>query len=71
VLAPFRGSGSTVAGRPFINLTLAVNYAITLQLWSYHVVNLGVHILAGLTLFGIVRRTLLQADCGSGSGRGQ
>ena len=62
VLAPFRGSASTVAGRPFINLTLAVNYAISgYNVWSYHVVNLVVHILAGLTLYGFVRRTLLQA----------
>ncbi len=26
---------------------------------GYHALNLGVHLLAGLTLFGVVRRTLL------------
>jgi len=28
------------------------------NVWGYHAVNLGIHILAALTLFGIVRRTL-------------
>jgi protein O-mannosyl-transferase len=45
--------------RPILNLTLALNYALTgLNVWSYHAVNLLIHILAGLVLFGIVRRTL-------------
>ena len=45
--------------RPVVNLSLAVNYAISgLRVGSYHAFNLGVHLLAGLTLFGIVRRTL-------------
>jgi len=52
--------GMTVAGRPLINLSLAVNYAISgLETWSYHVLNLAVHVLGGLVLFGVVRRTLL------------
>jgi tetratricopeptide (TPR) repeat protein len=47
--------------RPIINLSLAVNYALGgYNVWGYHALNLAVHILAGLTLFGIVRRTLLQ-----------
>jgi len=51
---------STVAGRPIASLSLAVNYAVSgYSVWSYHFFNLLVHILAGLTLFGIVRRTLL------------
>ncbi len=50
----------TVGGRPFVNLTLAVNYALGgTDVWGYHVVNLAIHILAGLTLFGLVRRTLV------------
>jgi tetratricopeptide (TPR) repeat protein len=69
VLAPIHG-GQSVAGRPFLNLTLAVNYAWSgTDPWSYHLVNLGVHLLAGLTLFGIVRRTWprwLKAKSGSG-----
>lgn len=46
--------------RPLIGLSLAINYAISgLDTWSYHVFNLLIHVLAALTLFGIVRRTLL------------
>jgi tetratricopeptide (TPR) repeat protein len=58
VLAPPAG-GLTVSGRPFLNLTLAFNYALGgAAVRSYHLVNLAIHLLAGLTLFGIVRRTL-------------
>ena len=50
---------TTASGRPILNLSLAINYAISgTAVWSYHVVNLAIHVLAGLTLFGIVRRTL-------------
>ena len=36
-----------------------MNYALGgMAVWGYHAFNLTVHILAGLTLFGIVRRTL-------------
>ncbi len=49
----------TVTGRPLANFTLALNYAVSgTQVWSYHALNLAVHVLAGLTLFGLVRRTL-------------
>jgi tetratricopeptide (TPR) repeat protein len=53
--------GSTVTGRPLVNLTFALNYA-----WggtnprSYHVVNAVIHALAALALFGLVRRTLVR-----------
>ena len=48
-----------VARRPLVNLTLAINYAFSgLQPRGYHVTNLLIHLLAALTLFGIVRRTL-------------
>ncbi len=59
--SPFFGPvGHAAAGRPFINFTLAVNYAMSGEaVWSYHAMNLAVHILAALVLFGIVRRTLL------------
>jgi len=51
---------STVAGRPIASLSLAINYAVSgYSVWSYHFFNLLVHILAGLTLYGIIRRTLL------------
>ncbi|HUI06611.1 MAG TPA: tetratricopeptide repeat protein [Verrucomicrobiae bacterium] len=60
LVPPHRG-GLTVESRPIINLSLAINYALGgLHVWGYHALNLTVHILAGLTLLGIVRRTLLQ-----------
>ncbi len=50
---------TSVSGRPVLNLSFAVNYALGgASLWSYHAVNLAIHVLAGLTLFGVVRRTL-------------
>jgi tetratricopeptide (TPR) repeat protein len=53
------GHGETVSGRPLLNLSLAVNYALgKLHPWGYHAGNLAFHILAALLLFGIVRRTL-------------
>jgi tetratricopeptide (TPR) repeat protein len=49
----------TVAGRPLVNLSLAVNFALHgTQVRGYHLFNLAVHVLAALTLFGLVRRTL-------------
>ena len=58
---PFAG-GQTVGGRPILNLSLALNYAISgPAVWSYHAGNLLIHLLAGLALFGIVRRTLERA----------
>jgi hypothetical protein len=51
----------TVGGRPILNLTFALNYALGgMNVGGYHAFNLLVHALAGLTLFGIVRRTLLR-----------
>jgi len=50
----------TVARRPLANLSFAINYSIGgLAVPSYHIGNLLIHLLAALTLFGIVRRTLL------------
>jgi tetratricopeptide (TPR) repeat protein len=50
----------TTSGRPVVNLSLAVNYAIGgLAVEGYHLVNLALHILAAVTLFSLVRRTLL------------
>lgn len=52
--------GSTPSGRPVLNLTLALNYAIGgLDVAGYHVLGLAIHIAAGLALFGVVRQTLL------------
>ncbi|HOG18355.1 MAG TPA: tetratricopeptide repeat protein [Syntrophales bacterium] len=58
VLAPPFGIG--IAGRPVVNLSLALNYAVSgLDPWSYHLLNLFVHLAAALCLFGILRRTFL------------
>ncbi|KKL95959.1 hypothetical protein LCGC14_1849350 [marine sediment metagenome] len=46
--------------RPVTLLSFAVNYQISGDKeWSYHAVNLAIHLVAGLLLFGFVRRTLL------------
>lgn len=59
VLAPQRVGGLTVAGRPVVNLSLALNHAVSgYAVGSYHLFNLAVHLAAALTLFGLVRRTL-------------
>ena len=59
-LAP-PASGAGVCGRPLLNFSFAINYAIGgTRVTGYHVLNLMLHIGAGLILFGAVRRTLLQ-----------
>jgi tetratricopeptide (TPR) repeat protein len=58
-IAPPPDSGLTVSGRPVVNVSLAVNYALGgLHPWGYHALNLVIHTLAALALFGVVRRTL-------------
>ncbi len=58
--------GLTVSGRPILNLSFAVNYAISgTGVWSYHALNLAIHAAAALALFGIVRRTLATTAAGS------
>jgi len=57
VLAPHRET--PVAGRPIVNLSLALNYAFGgLAVTGYHLGNLAIHITCALLLFGIVRRSL-------------
>jgi protein O-mannosyl-transferase len=47
-----------------VDMTFAVNYATSrLNIADYHATNLLVHLLAGLLLYGIVRRTLLLPRC--------
>ncbi|MGD0650696.1 MAG: tetratricopeptide repeat protein [Verrucomicrobiia bacterium] len=44
--------------RPVVLLSLAVNYALGgLNPWGYHLFNVGIHILAALTLYGVARLT--------------
>ena len=46
-------------GRPLVNLSFAANYAAGgLDPRGYRAVNLAIHLLASLVLFGVVRRTL-------------
>ena len=57
VLAP-PANGETVGGRPLLNLSFAINYGIHgVNVWGYHVTNLGIHLLNGLLLLGILLRT--------------
>lgn len=47
------------AGRPLLNLSLALNHAWGGTVpWGYHLVNVTIHLLAAVTLFGLVRTTL-------------
>ncbi|PTX97846.1 tetratricopeptide repeat protein [Opitutus sp. ER46] len=63
VLQPPSALGATVGGRPLLNLTFALNYALSgSAVWSYHAVNLAVHVGSALLLFGLVGR-LAQNRC--------
>jgi len=62
---PLKNAGA--GGRPLVNLTLALNYALGgLDPRGYHLVNLGIHVLAALVLFGLLRRTLARPAAGPG-----
>ena len=53
----------STAGRPLINFSFALNYAIDgVHPRGYHAVNLVLHVLCGLVLFGIIRRTVTNAS---------
>jgi tetratricopeptide (TPR) repeat protein len=55
--------GTTTAGRPLLNLSFALNHVIGgTAVGGYHAVNLLIHALAGLALFGVLRRILPLAD---------
>ncbi len=52
--------GNGMAGRPVVNLSLALNYTLGgLNPRGYHALNLFLHVASALALFGVVRRTLL------------
>jgi len=58
VFHPPSGAGDTVEGRPILNLSFALNYALDgPRPAGYHALNLAIHVAASLLLFGIVRRT--------------
>lgn len=63
-------SSPTQVGRPVVNFSLAVNYALCgLDVRGYHVFNISVHILCALVLFGVIRRTLVCESLGDRFGR--
>jgi protein O-mannosyl-transferase len=52
-----RSGESPLIGRPLVTWTFAVNYAIGgLNVTGYHLVNIALHLLCSLVLFGLVRR---------------
>ncbi len=49
--------------RPVVNFTFAVNYALGgTDVFGYHLVNFAIHLASALTLYGVVRRTLLHSS---------
>jgi Flp pilus assembly protein TadD len=57
---PFETELTLPPARALVTLSLALNYGLGgLDLWGYHALNLAIHILAALVLYGVVRRTLL------------
>jgi tetratricopeptide (TPR) repeat protein len=59
------GGSITVSGRPVLNFSFALNRALGgASPRSYHVGNILIHVLAGLALFGVMRRGLLLSAFG-------
>ncbi len=57
--ALFGGSEAGGWMRPIVNGSLALNFAVSgIETWSYHAINLLIHLSAALVLFGILRRAL-------------
>jgi protein O-mannosyl-transferase len=57
--------GSTTTGRPLVNLSYALNYAISGDRpWSYHAMNIAIHAANALLLMGIVGQTLRRRRAG-------
>lgn len=56
--------GLTVAGRPLLNLSLALNRQLGGDaVWGYHLVNVAIHAGAALALCGLLRRLLRLPLC--------
>ncbi len=57
------GEHRAIGDRPLVVLSLGANYALSgLDVRGYHAFNIAVHALAGLLLFGIIRRLMLQVN---------
>jgi tetratricopeptide (TPR) repeat protein len=56
---PTQAEHAPVNSRPVVGLSLALNYALHgLEVSGYHLFNVAIHLLCGLVLYGVVRRTL-------------
>ncbi len=61
-MRPPATGGETVSGRPILNLSFAIDYALHgLDARGFRVTNVLIHAAAALVLFGLVRRTLIRA----------
>jgi len=50
---------TTLTGRPVAMFSMALSHRLHgADPWGYHLFNVAVHLMAGVTLFGVVRRTL-------------
>jgi Flp pilus assembly protein TadD len=59
VLLPQAERGLTTSGRPVLNLSLAINYAISgSRAWSYHVFNILFHAISACLLFQVIAGTM-------------
>jgi tetratricopeptide (TPR) repeat protein/uncharacterized membrane protein (UPF0127 family) len=54
------GPATWLSSQRLVNATWLLNRLVPQSRMGYHLVNLAIHILAGLTLFGIVCRTLMR-----------
>lgn len=71
VLMPQTEGGLTVSGRPILNLSFALSYAMSGDdVWAYHVFNVLVHAMSAVLLFGVVRLTLRKRREWAGSADG-
>ncbi len=61
---------AVTSGRPLVNLSLALNYRLGgYDPLGYHIVNMVLHVLSAILLYGIVRRALLLDRFRRGSAR--
>ena len=57
--SPTESTWPALNARPLVRLTLAFNYALHgLEPRGYHLVNLGIHLLCSLSIYGLARRAL-------------
>jgi Flp pilus assembly protein TadD len=62
-LRPPSTMGETVSGRPVLNFSFALNYALSgLDVRGYRAVNVLLHVISACLLFGLSRRTLAKTN---------